>query len=244
MKNPLPPLTIQPIETRIFKLGENLKDFILQHLPSKPAEKSVLAITSKIMSLSEGRVVRHDSIEKGALVQQEADHYLGEIAYGCHLTIKHGLFIPSAGIDESNSQDGDYILFPVDPFASAKKLWAELRQAWGLNELGLIITDSHTTPLRKGVTGISLAHWGFRAVKNLVGTEDLFGRQLVMTNINAADGLASAATYMMGEGKECQPLCLMTGTNVDFSETTNPSEVTIPLKQDLYYPLFSGLMKP
>lgn len=231
-------LSVSPVETRIFHAGENLGEFILQAIREKPAEKSILAITSKIVSLAENRLVPHAGTEKGQLIRQESDHYLGEIGYGCHLTVKHGLFIASAGIDESNSERGDYILYPEDPFRSAQKLWQALKEVWNLKELGIIITDSHTTPLRRGVTGISLSHWGFKAVKSMVGCEDLFGRKLQYTSVNAADGLAAAATLMMGEGREARPLCWLQGAEVEFAEEIHPSEVRIPLQEDLYYPLF------
>ena len=114
-------------------------DFIVSSVPSDLVHEGMLiAVTSKIVSLSEGRIVPKSSIDKGALVRREADVFLGEAGYGCMLTIKEGLFIPSAGIDESNSAGGDYILFPEKPFESARLLWEGLRARWGLSELGVM----------------------------------------------------------------------------------------------------------
>jgi dihydrofolate synthase / folylpolyglutamate synthase len=109
-----------------------------------------------------------------------------------------------------------------------------------LKELGIIITDSHTQPLRRGVTGIGIAHWGFNAVQTRVGTRDLFGRELKMTFINALDALAVAAVFVMGEGDESSPLALIEGAKVQFkSGTSTPDEVQIRWEEDLYRPLFS-----
>lgn len=236
-------LQIQPIQTRIFHAGESLAKFILEQLPADLVqEKMVLAVTSKIVSLAENRLVPKAGVEKQTLVKRESDHFLGEIAHGCSLTIKEGLFIPSAGIDESNSESDDYILYPQHPFKSAERLWKELRAAWKLKNLGILLTDSHTTPLRKGVTGISLAHWGFSGVKNKIDTPDLFGRKLKMTQMNLADGLAAATTLMMGEGDECTPLARVMGADVEFKERLDPMEVRMPLKEDLYYPFFRHLI--
>ena len=199
--------------------------------------KMILAITSKIVSLAEGRIENHDLLSKEALVRREADQFLGDIGYGCYLTIKEGLLIPSAGIDESNSANGDYILYPADPFASAARIWQKLREAWRVNDLGIILTDSHTMPLRRGVTGICLSHWGFHAVKYLIGTQDLFGRELRMTQMNLVDGLSAAAVMMMGEGQERQPLAILNHAKVEFCEVTDPAELQIPLEEDLYFPL-------
>jgi F420-0:gamma-glutamyl ligase len=240
----LNPLSILPIQTRIFKTGENLSDFIIEQIdPSLVQESIVLAVTSKIVSLSENRLVPKSTIDKKALIEREADENLGEVGFGSYLTIKEGLFIPSAGIDESNSENDDYILYPEYPFQSAESLWKALRNKWNIKQLGLIITDSHTTPLRRGVTGIALSYWGFHGLKDMVGEPDLFGRKLQMTTVNLADGLATAATVMMGEANECRPLAILTGTEVSFVERIDPSEVRMNLAQDLYYPFFRHLLK-
>jgi len=237
-------LSIRAIPTRIFSPGENLTSFVIEHIAQELVqERMVIAVTSKIVSLAENRLVSKASVaDKTELIRKESDVFLGEVGYGCSLTIKEGLFIPSAGIDESNSVNGDYILYPKDPFASAKNLWQQLRAHWKLRELGLLLTDSHTSPLRKGVTGICLSYWGFEPVKNLVGTSDLFGRELKMTNINMADALSCAAVLMMGEGREQQPLALLNGADCRFTENTNPADLRMPLHDDLYYPFFKGLI--
>ncbi len=235
-------ISVSAIETGIFPLGGDLAEFIVESVPrEKVGERMILAVTSKIVSLAEGRIVSKRTIEKGALVRREADIYLGEAGYGCQLTIKEGLFIPSAGIDESNSAGGDYILYPDAPFESARHLWHSLRAAWNLRELGVLLTDSRTFPLRWGVTGVCLSYWGFHAVKNMVGTEDLFGRTLQMTKINRADAFAAAAVVTMGEGKECRPLAVLSGMECEFSENTDPKELRIPPADDLYMPLFRHL---
>jgi F420-0:gamma-glutamyl ligase len=151
--------------------------------------------------------------------------------------------IASAGIDESNSETGDYILYPKDPFASAERIWTELRQRWGLDRLGIVVTDSHTSPLRRGVTGVCLSYHGFRGVKSLVDTPDLFDRKLRMTQMNYADGLAAAAVLMMGEAAECQPLAVIANAPVDFSAESRPDEVLIPIEEDLYAPLLQAFLK-
>ena len=235
-------LSVSPVSTRIFRLGENITEFIVKNVPSSCVqEKMILAITSKIVSLAENRIVPRKEIDKESLVRHEADVFLADVGHGCFLTVKDGLLIPSAGIDESNSETGGFILYPTDPFVSAKELWRGLKEAWGLREMGILITDSHITPLRRGVTGVSLSHWGFEAVRKFVGTEDLFGRKLEMTNINAADGLAASAVMMMGEGNNAQPLAVISNAPVVFCEENSPKETKMPLKEDLYYSFFKGV---
>lgn len=234
-------LVINAIRTCVFKRDESLADFIVQHV-SSVQNSMILAVTTKLVSLAEGRLVSKSEIPKRDLIRQEADHDLGPMAYGTILTIKEGLLIASAGIDESNSESGDYILYPRDPFSSAQRLHAELRKRWNIQNLGIILTDSRTTPLRLGVTGVSVAHWGFTALESKVGERDLFGRPLQMTKINIADALSSAAVLMMGEANESTPLAVITGASVHFTDEVNRDELKVRLEDDLYYPLLSPLL--
>jgi F420-0:gamma-glutamyl ligase len=237
-------LAVHPVNTRIFRRGEKLFDFVIEHVPQDVIHESmILAVTSKIVSLSEMRLTEKSSISKEQLVEQEADHNLGEVGYGCFLTIKHGLFIPSAGIDESNSEGDQYILYPKDPFQSARHLCESLKECWSLEKLGVLMTDSHTTPLRRGVTGISLAHWGFSGLKDMIGSPDLFGRKMKMTTVNVADALASAATLLMGEANESRPLAILRCEGIEFMESIDIDELKMPIRDDLYFPFFKTLLK-
>ncbi len=226
---------VRPIRTDIFSVGDVLEDFIVRSVPKEfIREGIILAITSKIISLAEGAVVPRDGISKGDLIRRESDEFLGETLFGVSLTIKHGILIPSAGIDESNSATGDFILFPKDPYASARKLHEELSRRWGIREWGLVVTDSHTQPLRKGVTGIGLAHWGFKATKDLIGSQDHFGREAKMTHVNVLDAIAVAAVYRMGEIAERCPLAIVYGSGAEFTASSSADEIQISLDEDLY----------
>ena len=81
--------SVAPVTTRIFREGENLADFIARELaPDQIKEKMVLAVTSKLFSLAEGRLAEKN-IGKRALIEKEADVFLGEIGHGCTLTMKN-----------------------------------------------------------------------------------------------------------------------------------------------------------
>ena len=235
-------MKISTIQTSVFSKGMNLIDFILNHCSAVLTENSILAVTSKIISISENRVINKKAINKKQLIQQEGEYYLGEIAYDCHLSIHHGLLVPSAGIDESNSEQDQYILYPKKPFLSAEKINKQIKKKLNLKNLGVLITDSRTLPLRRGVVGVALAYCGFSGVKNMMGEKDIFGRVLKMTKINIADALASSAVLMMGEGAEKKPLAVITEAPVVFTDHNDPLELSIPVTEDLYFPLYKHLI--
>ena len=235
-------LQIKSVFTKIYLLGDNFKNFLVENLRGLLSEGDILAVTSKIVSLSENRIIPKADINKKKLIQREADRYLGEIGYGCHLTVKEGLLIPSAGIDESNSEKDYYILYPSNPFLSAKRIHSLIEQEFGLKEFGVLLTDSHTMPLRRGVLGAALAYYGFKGVESKVGEKDLFGRKLRITQVNIADALAVAATYTMGEGGESRPVAVIKAP-VSFIKLSDNSELRMPFEEDLYKPLLQKSLK-
>lgn len=246
-QNPIRQLSVSAVQTKIYEGDENLIGFLISSLPREMVkEGSVIAITSKIVSLAEGRVVARKSpsgtaearIEKRHLIEKEADRFLTETIHQVSLTIKHGILIPSAGIDESNSKNQDYILFPVDPYASCARIGLALKAHYRLTRLGIIMTDSHTTPLRNGVSGIGLAHYGFQAVQSLIGKPDLFGRDMKMTQVNILDSLAAAAVLEMGETNDSCPIAILNISGLEYTESSSAAEIHIPMDQDLYGTFF------
>jgi putative folate metabolism gamma-glutamate ligase len=210
-------------------------------------ERAVLAITSKIVAICQGRVVKIGDVEKQALIAQEADCFLppGSNKYNMILTITHGLLIPAAGIDESNG-DGYYILWPHNPQQTANDVCAYLRRRFARTHVGVIITDSKTTPLRVGVTGVSLASSGFQALNDYVGEMDCFGRPLRMTRVNVVDALATAAVLVMGEGSEQTPLAVVSDLPFVTFQDRDPSaeevrQLQMAIADDLYGPLLTSV---
>lgn len=243
-------MLIKTVKTRVLKPPkDDLLEAISKSVKSLQ-EKSILVITSKIVSIWQGRCVPiGPNLKKDDLVVKEADLYLPRSfvpGAWCMHTLKDNVFIPSAGIDESNA-DGYYILWPKNLKKTTKQLWGWLRKKYRVKNLGLIITDSHTIPLRRGVLGISLAHYGFEPLKDYRDKPDLFGRLFKMTQTNIADGLAAASVVVMGEGSESTPICIIKDipwvkfVSKPVKSKAPFSSFEIKTKEDLYYPLFSSV---
>lgn len=243
-------MIITPIKTRVITPPkDDLLEAIRDVLPSIK-ERSVVAITSKVVSIWQGRCVSKAVYpKKDELIKKEADKYLPRDfvpnRWVMH-TVKDNLFIPSAGIDESNANNF-YVLWPEDPKKTAKKLWQWVRKTYKVKNVGIVITDSHTIPLRRGTLGISLAHYGFSPLKDYRGEKDIFGREFVIQVADIADGLAASAVLVIGEGKETTPIAII--SDVPFVKFTDKPYVSrkpfssfeIEEKEDLYYALLSPL---
>lgn len=217
-------MKITPIKTPpIIYPAPSLFEVLDANLPPL-SEKTIVAITSKIVAIAQGRVVSTHDCDKKELIKKEADYYLEDEPFpGVTLTIKNNILIASAGIDESNG-NGYYILWPENIQETANEVRLRLQKKHGVKHIGVFITDSRITPLRAGTTGIGLAYSGFAALKNYIETPDIFGRNLHVTKGNILDGLAASAVVAMGEGNEQTPLCVI--ENVPFVEfqDRNPSE--------------------
>jgi len=220
---------------------------LLDEYVTEMEERSVLAITSKVVSLCEGAVVPVGSIDKAELIKREADRYvempLNE--YGIIFTVVGNTLMPNAGIDESNAGDV-YVLWPRDPQATANEVRAYLAKRFGLEQVGVVITDSTTRPLRWGVGGVAIAHSGFKEINDYRGKDDLFGRELKVSTAAVAEGLASAATLVMGEGAECTPLAMLSELPFVEFQPRDPSQreleaLKISVENDVYGPLLSAV---
>lgn len=228
-------MLVRAVKTRIFKENEDLEAFILEHVSSLN-ESSILVVTSKIVALSEGRTA--DVKDREKIIEQESEFVLR--TKHTWLTIKDGVVMASAGVDESNA-DGKLVLLPEDSFKAAAVMRDKLKRHFDLNHLGVIITDSRLLPLRAGIVGVALGYAGFKGVRDYRGTPDLFGRELKLSRTDIADGLATAAVLEMGEGKEQQPLAIIEDAPVEFVEKVDRNELHIDIEDDVYRPLFDNL---
>lgn len=210
-------------------------------------EKDVVVITTKLLAIHQGRCVLISEVEnKDELIIKESEKFLprdmvpGGLAI---IAIKNQALLGSAGIDESNG-NGYYILLPENIPNLLKEIHSYLKAKFGLSELGIITTDSHTVPFHYGTIGVALGSYGFQVLYDYRGTKDLFDRPLKMTQKNIADGLAAAAVIVMGEGAESTPISIIRDVpNLKFIDGDGYDELLIPPDEDLYASLFSGFIK-
>lgn len=239
-------MQVTPIKTHKIQYGDLLSDVLDAYILDLQ-ENCIIALTSKIISVLEGRIIDKQGIDKYALIRQEADLLLktDQNPYNIYLTIKDGILIPSAGIDESNVDDV-YVLYPSNAWETTHEIWKNLRAKHGVKNLGVIITDSHTSIMRGGVTGIALGWCGFDPLYSYIGKPDIYGHPLKSTQINIADSLAVSAVFVMGEGNEQTPLALITQiphiTFLNHPPSKEDKEnMVIHPEKDLYAPLLGSV---
>jgi coenzyme F420-0:L-glutamate ligase/coenzyme F420-1:gamma-L-glutamate ligase len=191
----------------------------------------ILVIAQKIVSKAEGLYVDLDQVEPSDRARELAER-LGKdprhvevvlseseeiVKVGEHVIVaahKLGFVMANAGIDESNISHGEngnrVLLLPRDPDGSAAELKRRLEDAFGVS-IGVVINDSFGRPWRNGVVGVALGAAGVPSLLDRIGSKDLFGRTLKVTEIAVADELASAASLLMGQADEGLPAVLVRG---------------------------------
>ena len=186
--------------------------------------KDVVAVSSKIVSISEGRIRDLKYVTPGVkarklaadyslnpafaqTVMDEADRVLGAVK-GALLTIKNGDAVANAGVDRKNAPKDSVVLWPKDPDSSARTIRKSIRRKFG-RDVAVLIVDSRVTPLRLGTLGMAIGSAGLKPVEDLRGKADLYGRRIEITFQSVADSIAAAAQLVMGEGSERRPFAIV-----------------------------------
>jgi coenzyme F420-0:L-glutamate ligase / coenzyme F420-1:gamma-L-glutamate ligase len=224
------------IRTPLIKPGDDMAGILIEAIKAagiSPRNNDIIVLAESAVASAEGRVVELESVTPGKkaielsklyqndprkmeLIIRESDEILGGIP-GVVVTITKGVLSPSAGIDNSNAPEGHVVLLPEDPKRSAIKIRERLMDEYGCN-LGVIVGDSRTQPLRLGCVGIALGCAGIEPVEDMRGHKDLFGKPLMITRRATADNLVSAAQLIMGEADESTPAVLIRDAPVRFIE--------------------------
>jgi coenzyme F420-0:L-glutamate ligase/coenzyme F420-1:gamma-L-glutamate ligase len=194
-------------------------------------DNDVLVIAQKIVSKAENRYVDLADVDPGieaiqlALeVDKDPRHVQVILSESSEvvrqrlgvLIVEHklGFVQANAGVDQSNIEHDDehqiVLLLPEDPDASAGRIRSGIHEKYGVT-VGVIINDSLGRAWRNGSLGLAIGVAGFTALEDYIGQEDIYGRELVVTQVGAADELAAGASLVMGQTNEKTPVVLVRG---------------------------------
>lgn len=232
--------------------GDDLARFITEAARSQGdalREGDVLAVAQKVVSKSEGRIVRladvtpsAKAIEMAAEAGKDArqlEVVLGETAkivrwaHGVLISeTHHGFVCANAGVDRSNAGAPDtVILLPVDPDASAARLRADIKRLAGVS-VAVVVTDTFGRAWREGHMNVAIGIAGLPALKRYVGQHDPDDYELRVTEIAIADEVAAASELVMGKLDRC-PAAIVRGL-VTHEPSETAREYVRPAEKDLF----------
>ena len=227
--------------------GDDLAQLIA---PFGLRDGDVVVLAQKIVSKSEGRLVRLSDITPSAraielaekvqkdprqveLILQESAEVIRAIPGVLIVQHRLGFVMANAGVDASNVDDPEQVLLlPVDPDGSARKLRARLKEIAGV-EVGVVINDSWGRAWRMGTAGMAIGAAGIPGLIDMRGQPDMNGKVLRVTEIGHADEIAAAASMMMGQAAEGRPVVILRGLDPNRRDG-NAAELVRPKKMDLF----------
>ena len=127
----------------------------------------VVVVTQKIVSKAEGRVVPDG--DRAAWVERETERVVARRGDLTIAATRHGFVCANAGVDASNVDGGGLTLLPVDPDGSAERIRAALAGSLGIDDLGIVITDTFGRAWREGVINVAIGVAGIPALIDLRG---------------------------------------------------------------------------
>jgi len=247
-------MMIQIIPVRIsadVRPHDELDVLILEAIKQNSAEicdGDVLVVAQKIVSKAEDRIVDLGSVKPSRkavrmgkehgkdprvmeLILQESVEILRAKKGVIVSETKHGFVCANAGIDQSNVQGDVAVLLPVDPDRSAGKLRDAIKRKTG-KDVAVVITDTFGRTFREGQINVAIGVAGIKPIKSYIGSRDMYGRKLKVTEIAIVDEIAPAAELVMGKAKGV-PVVIIRG--LEFEKTKSGIKSLIrPKENDLF----------
>ncbi|HKH89307.1 MAG TPA: coenzyme F420-0:L-glutamate ligase [Nitrososphaera sp.] len=246
---------IQITSIRVFndiRLYNDLSAMILAAISHSQIEiqnDDILVVTHKIVSKAEGRVIDLASIKPSTKAirmakEHDKDPRIMELILNESTQIlraksgiiisetKHGFVCANAGVDQSNVEGDTAVLLPVAPDESASRLQDAVKKKIG-KEIAVVITDTFGRTFRNGQTNVAIGIAGINPIKSYIGTYDMYGRKLRVTEIAVADEIASAAELVMGKA-EGTPVAIVRGYNFERASRSSVKSLLRAKERDLF----------
>ncbi|MEM6381824.1 MAG: coenzyme F420-0:L-glutamate ligase [Pseudomonadota bacterium] len=163
------------------------------------------------------RAFKHPGADEGTMI---CEHRLGLIS-------------ANAAVDESNTAgDGEAILLPQNPDASAARIRDGLEKRFGVR-IGIVITDTFGRPWRLGQVNVAIGLAGLPATRSEIGGVDARGRRLRVTEPAFADEIAAASGLVIGKAART-PVVLFRGLEWLEDEKTSAGHLIRARGEDVF----------
>ena len=227
--------------------GDDLGALIAGAAPPDLDGGDVVVVAHKVVSKAEGRLLRLADVEPGERAlelarEPEKDPRLVQVVLdeseellraerGVMICVtRHGFVCANAGVDVSNVLDGEVVMLPLDPDASARALRARIEELRGVRP-AVIVTDSFGRAWRVGQTDVAIGAAGIVTVDDWRGRTDSAGRELRATAIAVADSIAGAADLARAKDSR-RPAVLVRGLAHLVTEDDGPGAAALRRERD------------
>ncbi|MBA2261257.1 MAG: coenzyme F420-0:L-glutamate ligase [Solirubrobacterales bacterium] len=232
--------------------GDDLAGLLARAAGGELRDGDVLIVAHKVVSKAEGAVVALDEIVPGEEARRLAAEH-GKDPRAVQVVLdetvelvraqrgvliartRHGFVCANAGVDASNAaEEGELILLPRDPDASARALRARLRALTGAAP-AVVVSDSFGRAWRHGQCDVAVGIAGLTALDDWRGRRDSAGRELRATVIAVTDQAAAAADLARDKASG-EPAVVVRGLERHVTAADGPGAAALvrPLEEDLF----------
>lgn len=232
--------------------GDDLAGLLARAAGGELRAGDVLVVAHKVVSKAEGAVVALDAVEPGdearrlaaghgkdpravQVVLDEAVELMRARRGVLIARTRHGFVCANAGVDASNAAaEGELILLPRDPDASARALRARLRALTGAAP-AVVVSDSFGRAWRHGQCDVAVGIAGLVALDDWRGRRDSAGRELRATVIAVADQAAATADLARDKASR-EPAVVVRGLERHVTADDGPGAAVLvrPRSEDLF----------
>ena len=234
-------------------LGELIVERLATEKPARPLQDGqIVAVAHKAVSKAEGAVVDLRKVAAHArargiaarqqkdpravqVVLDQSEEVLREANGVLICRTKHGFVCANAGVDASNSTDGDtLIVLPTDPDASARRIRGRLYALSGAT-VGVLISDSFGRAWRHGQCDVAIGCAGLTPLDDWRGRTDSEGRELRATWLAVSDAIAAMADLARAKDSR-EPVVIVEGLERFVTRQDGPGAQALlrPLEEDLF----------
>lgn len=236
------------------KTGDKLDLIILESMSNANeflSKGDIVVVAQKVISKAEGRLIDLKLVnpqEKSLQIakQNDKDPRLIELILNESVDIlrlargiiiaetKRGLICANAGVDQSNVENSNRYatLLPEDADLSARELRHSFKRKTGI-DVAVVITDTFGRPFREGQINVAIGIAGIQPIKSYIGTMDMYGKKLKVTEIAVVDEIASAAELQMGKSERI-PVVIIRGYVYQMVENSSLSQLLRSKEKDLF----------
>jgi coenzyme F420-0:L-glutamate ligase / coenzyme F420-1:gamma-L-glutamate ligase len=227
---------VRPGDDLVALLAEPLRGLAWPDGSTGLDDGDIVAVTSKVVSKAEGRVVQ--AADREEAITAETVRVVASVTREGRTTRivenRQGLVMAAAGVDASNTEHGTVLLLPLDPDRSARTLRAGLQERLGAR-LAVVATDTFDRPWRTGMVELAIGAAGLQVVDDLRGQLDSHGRALDITVAAVADEIACAVELVTGKTSG-RPVAVVRGLGHLLTSDDGPGAGTMrrPSHEDLF----------
>ncbi|WP_445474249.1 coenzyme F420-0:L-glutamate ligase [Methanococcoides methylutens] len=230
----------------LIKEGDDLAAMICER--TELEDHDAVVIASTIVAKAEGAVVLKNDVvpseraisiadragKDPVLIQVILDRSVEELVEHPLLLVENlnGHVSINAGIDDSNVEKDYFLELPQDPDGSAKSIGEGIADLCG-KDVSVVITDTNGRAFKIGQTGVAVGLYRMHPIRNWRGENDLFGKELEITEEAVADEIASAANLLMGEAAGATPVVIVRGFDHHTKDDVSVKEMYRPDDGDI-----------